>query len=84
MMSILAGLRNTFSRVAFGKLRNWCDYASFRIFWLIWLIWMEAYICRGRFIVNLKYDWLVTMSLGGAVVSYYMYHVKDETQCSDL
>ena len=32
---------------------------------------MEAYLCRGRFIVNLKYDWLVMMSLDGAVVSFY-------------
>ena len=32
---------------------------------------MEAYLCRGRYIVNLKYDWLVMMSLGGAVVSFY-------------
>ena len=32
---------------------------------------MEAYLCRGRFIVNLKNDWLVMMSLGGAVVSFY-------------
>ena len=32
---------------------------------------MEAYLCRGRFIVNLKYEWLVMMSLGGAVVSFY-------------
>ena len=32
---------------------------------------MEAYLCRGRYIVNLKYDWLVNMSLGGAVVSFY-------------
>ena len=26
---------------------------------------MEAYLCRGRFIVNLEYDWLVMMSIGG-------------------
>ena len=32
---------------------------------------MEAYLCRGRFIVNLKYDLLVMMSLDGAVVSFY-------------
>ena len=32
---------------------------------------MEAYLCRGRYIVNLKYDWLMMMSLGGAVVSFY-------------
>ena len=32
---------------------------------------MEAYLCRGRYIVNLKYDWLVMMSFGGAVVSFY-------------
>ena len=32
---------------------------------------MEAYLCRGRYIVNLKYDWLVMMSLGGSVVSFY-------------
>ena len=32
---------------------------------------MEAYLCRGHFIVNLKYDWLVMMSVGGAVVGFY-------------
>ena len=34
-----------------------------------WLI--KAYLCRGRFIVNLKYDWLVRVSVGGAVVGFY-------------
>ena len=32
---------------------------------------MEAYVGRGRFMVNLKYDWLMMMSLGDAVVSFY-------------
>ena len=32
---------------------------------------MEAYICRGRFTENLKYDWLMMMSLGGAGVNFY-------------
>ena len=32
---------------------------------------MDAYRCRGRFTENLKYDWLMMMSLGGAVVSFY-------------
>ena len=31
-----------------------------------WLIQMEAYISRGHFIDNLKYDWLMIMSLDGA------------------
>ena len=30
---------------------------------------MEVNIYRGVYIVNLKYDWLVMMSLGDAVVS---------------
>ena len=36
-----------------------------------WLVKMEAYICRGSFKDNFKYDWLMMMSLGGAVVSIY-------------
>ena len=32
---------------------------------------MEAYMCRGRFTEDLKNDWLMMMSLGGAVVSFY-------------
>ena len=32
---------------------------------------MEAYICRGHFADNVKYDWLMMMSLGGTVVSFY-------------
>ena len=31
---------------------------------------MEAYLCRGRFMINLEYDWLMMMSLGGTVVSF--------------
>ena len=36
---------------------------------------MEAYICRGRLNVNLKHDWLMMMSLGGALISFY--HVNE-------
>ena len=36
---------------------------------------MEAYICRGCLTVNLKYDWLMMMSLGGALNSFY--HVTE-------
>ena len=32
---------------------------------------MEAYLYRERFLLNLKYDWLMMMSLGDAVVSFY-------------
>ena len=32
---------------------------------------MEAYIYRGLFTDNLKYDWLMIMLLGGTVVSFY-------------
>ena len=32
---------------------------------------MEAYLSRRCFMVNLKYDWLMMMSLGGALVSLY-------------
>ena len=32
---------------------------------------MEVYICRGHFIDNLKYDWLMMMSFGGAVFCFY-------------
>ena len=50
---------------------------------------MEAYLCRGRYIVNLKYDWLVMMSLGGAVDSFYhvtswYYKMKPSGRASDL
>ena len=54
--------------MTFGKLRNWCDYES-----LLYLL--IGYLCSlpmyWRYKVNLKYDWLVMMSLGGAVISFY-------------
>ena len=45
---------------------------------------MEAYTCRAGFTGNLKYDWLMMMSLGGAVVSLIMYKVKPSVRVSNL
>ena len=50
---------------------------------------MEAYLCRERYIVNLKYDWLVMMSLGGAVCQllsrdFVVYKMKPSDRASDF
>ena len=49
---------------------------------------METYICRGRFADDLEYDWLMMMSLDGAVVSVYhvtsWYKVKPSVRALDL
>ena len=54
--------------MTFGKLRNWYDYVSFLLSFDR-LILLEAYLGRGRLMVNLKHDLLMMISLGGAVVS---------------
>ena len=48
-------------------MHNW--YGYFVTFY--WLIQMEAYIRRGHFIDNLKYDWLMVMVLDGIGVECY-------------
>ena len=50
---------------------------------------MEAYLCRGRIIVNLNYDALMMMmSLAGAVVSFsrdfMVYKMKPSVRASDF
>ena len=37
---------------------------------------MEAYICIGCFTDNLKHDWLMMMSVGGAVVGFFHVTLK--------
>ena len=47
---------------------------------------MEVYIFRGHFIDNLKFNWLMMMSLGGAVVSFYhvIHSIKDGALCEGV
>ena len=70
ILTLIARIANTFNHMTFGELRNWCDYESL-LYLLIGLYKWNLYLCGGRYIVKLKYDWLVMMSLGGAVVSFY-------------
>ena len=51
--------------MTFGKLRNWCDYQS------LLLVDINGGLPVLRALVNLQYDWLVLMSLGGTVGSFY-------------
>ena len=60
-------------QLTFGKLHSWYDYESLCISLLVDIRYKWKLTCRECFVDNLEYDWLMMMSLDGAVIS--LYHV---------